>query len=181
MPVLKSLSFTALPKSGNDTVRKRRTKFITKLEEQKLLLKDPKHFRTVQRWTKVNGEPQATTKQQAVRPWWKTDRWSGGDVDQVWGEAHRIREGQDRHRSPVQGRAPDRDRHTDRCVRAGELVYDCSAKRLTRKPSARSGRLPDRLSRAMDEHRRPALSCLHASGTQMMASGVSHVASSPSS
>jgi hypothetical protein len=51
----------------------RRTKFITKLEEQKLLLKDPKHVRTVQRWTKVDGERQATTKQQAVRPWWKTD------------------------------------------------------------------------------------------------------------
>jgi hypothetical protein len=41
--------------------------------EQKLLLKDPNHVRTVQRWTKVNGERQATTKQQAVRPWWKTD------------------------------------------------------------------------------------------------------------
>ena len=27
----------------------------------------------VQRWTKVDGERQATTKQQAVRPWWKTD------------------------------------------------------------------------------------------------------------
>ena len=34
---------------------------------------DPNHVRTVQRWTKVNGERQATTKQQAVRPWWKTD------------------------------------------------------------------------------------------------------------
>lgn len=73
MPVLKSLSFTALPKNTNDPVQMRRTKFITKLEEQKLLLKDPKHVRTVQRWTKVNGERQATTKQQAVRPWWKTD------------------------------------------------------------------------------------------------------------
>jgi hypothetical protein len=73
MPVLKSLSFTALPKSGNDTVQMRRTKFIAKLEEQKLLLKDPNHVRTVQRWTKVNGERQATTKQQAVRPWWKAD------------------------------------------------------------------------------------------------------------
>jgi hypothetical protein len=29
--------------------------------------------RTVQRWTKVDGARQATTKQQAVRPWWKTD------------------------------------------------------------------------------------------------------------
>jgi hypothetical protein len=73
MPVLKSLSFTALPKSGNDPVQIRRAKFVTKLEEQKQLLKDPNHVRTVQRWSKVNGERQATTKQQAVRPWWKTD------------------------------------------------------------------------------------------------------------
>ncbi|MHC2531776.1 DUF6641 family protein [Bradyrhizobium diazoefficiens] len=73
MPILKSLSFTALPKAGNDPVQMRRAKFITKLEEQKLLLNDPNHVRTVQRWTKVNGERQATTKQQAVRPWWKAD------------------------------------------------------------------------------------------------------------
>src|SRR4029079_127074 len=73
MPVLKSLSFTALPKTTNDPVQQRRTKFITKLEEQKLLLKDPNHVRNVQRWTKVDGERQAITKQQAVRPWWKTD------------------------------------------------------------------------------------------------------------
>jgi hypothetical protein len=73
MPVLKSLSFTALPKSGNDPVQMRRAKFVAKLEEQKQLLKDPNHVRTVQRWTKINGERQATTKQQAVRPWWKAD------------------------------------------------------------------------------------------------------------
>src|ERR1700692_4890793 len=73
MPVLKSLSFTSLPKAGNDPVQARRAKFVTKLEEQKLLLAAPNHVRTVQRWTKVNGERQATTKQQAVRPWWKTD------------------------------------------------------------------------------------------------------------
>jgi hypothetical protein len=73
MPVLKSLSFTALPKTGNDPVQTRRAKFVSKLEEQKLLLKDPAHVRTVQRWVKVDGDRQATTKQQAVRPWWKTD------------------------------------------------------------------------------------------------------------
>jgi hypothetical protein len=73
MPVLKSLSFTALPKTGNDPVQARRAKFVAKLEEQKLLLQDSNHVRTVQRWTKVNGERQATTKQQAVRPWWKMD------------------------------------------------------------------------------------------------------------
>jgi hypothetical protein len=47
MPVLKSLSFTALPKTGNDPVQQRRAKFVAKLEEQKLLLKDPNHVRTV--------------------------------------------------------------------------------------------------------------------------------------
>ena len=73
MPVLKSLSFTALPKSANDPVQMRRAKFVARLEEQKQLLKDPNHVRTVQRWTKVDGERQATTKQQAVRPWWKSD------------------------------------------------------------------------------------------------------------
>ena len=66
MPVLKSLSFTAIPKAGNDPVQTRRAKFVSKLEEQKLLLKDPAHVRTVQRWVKVDGERQATTKQQAV-------------------------------------------------------------------------------------------------------------------
>jgi hypothetical protein len=73
MPVLKSLSFTALPKPNNDIVQIRRANFVAKLEEQKLLLKDPNHIRTTQRWTKVDGERQAVTKQQAVRPWWKTD------------------------------------------------------------------------------------------------------------
>src|ERR1700738_372400 len=73
MPVLKSLSFTALPRTANDPVQQRRAKFVARLEEQKLLLKDPNHVRTVQRWTKVDGERQASTKQQAVRPWWKTD------------------------------------------------------------------------------------------------------------
>jgi hypothetical protein len=73
MPILKSLSFTALPKSSYDPVQARRDNFVAKLEEQKLLLKDPNHVRTIQRWTKVNGERQAVTKQQAVRPWWKPD------------------------------------------------------------------------------------------------------------
>jgi hypothetical protein len=68
MPVLKSLSFTALPKTTNDPVQQRRTKFITKLGRAEAAPEGPQHVRTVQRWTKVNGERQATTKQQAVRP-----------------------------------------------------------------------------------------------------------------
>ena len=34
MPVLKSLSFTAIPKTGNDPVQARRAKFVSKLEER---------------------------------------------------------------------------------------------------------------------------------------------------
>ena len=38
--------------AANDPVQQPRTKFITRLEEQKLLLQDPNHIGTVQRWTK---------------------------------------------------------------------------------------------------------------------------------
>jgi hypothetical protein len=84
MPVLKSLSFTVLPKPSNDVVQIRRANFVAKLEEQKQLLKDPNHVRTTQRWTKVDGERQAVAKQQAVRPMVE-DRpiRSGLDVDEV--------------------------------------------------------------------------------------------------
>src|ERR1700753_858073 len=85
MPVLKSLSFTRLPKTGSDPVQTRRAKFVAKLEEQKLLLKDPNHVRTVQRWTRVGGERQATTKQQAVRPWWKNDASGQGGMSIKFG------------------------------------------------------------------------------------------------
>ncbi|RTL61472.1 MAG: hypothetical protein EKK42_35100 [Pseudonocardiaceae bacterium] len=73
MPVLKSLSFTAVPKAANDPVHNRRAKFIEKLEEQKLLLEDPAYIRTVQRMAEVDGQKQPVVRRQKVRPWWKTD------------------------------------------------------------------------------------------------------------
>ncbi|KQW21381.1 hypothetical protein ASC80_14970 [Afipia sp. Root123D2] len=73
MPVLKSLSFTAVPKTAGDPVNMRRAKFIEKLEEQKLLLADPGYVRTVQRTAEVDGQKQAVVRKQRVRPWWKTD------------------------------------------------------------------------------------------------------------
>jgi hypothetical protein len=112
MPVLKSLSFTSLPKTGNDPVQLRRAKFVAKLEEQKLLLKDPNHVRTVQRWTKVDGQRQATTKQQAVRAWWKTDP-TGQVVMSVKFGAKPLELGQGRYRRSVQGQAAGGDRHPD--------------------------------------------------------------------
>lgn len=73
MPVLKSLSFTAVPKTAGDPVNMRRAKFIEKLEEQKLLLTDPGYVRTIQRTAEVDGVKQAVVRKQRVRPWWKTD------------------------------------------------------------------------------------------------------------
>jgi hypothetical protein len=73
MPVLKSLSFTAMPKTISDPVHNRRAKFIEKLEEQKLLLEDPAYIRTVQRMAEVDGQKQPVVRKQKVRPWWKTD------------------------------------------------------------------------------------------------------------
>lgn len=73
MPVLKSLALTVMPKRTNDPVLLRRAKIIGKLEEQMILLKDPNYNRTSQRWKNVNGEKQLVSKQQRVRPWWRTD------------------------------------------------------------------------------------------------------------
>ncbi len=73
MPVLKSLSFTAMPKTVGDPVLSRRAKFIEKLEEQKRLLDDPAYIRTVQRMAEVDGQKQPVVLRQKVRPWWKSD------------------------------------------------------------------------------------------------------------
>lgn len=78
MPVLKSLSFTAVPKTAGDPTGMRRAKFIEKLEEQKLLLADPSYVRTVQRTAEVDGVKQAVVRKQRVKPWWKTD--SSGQI-----------------------------------------------------------------------------------------------------
>jgi hypothetical protein len=55
MPVLKSLSFTAMPKDTNDPVHIRRAKFTQRLEEQKQLLQDPGHVRMVHRTAEIDG------------------------------------------------------------------------------------------------------------------------------
>lgn len=73
MPILKSLSFTAMPKASSDPVQIRRAKFIAKLEEQKTILQDPNYVRAVPRWGEVDGQKQLVAKQQRVKPWWRTD------------------------------------------------------------------------------------------------------------
>jgi hypothetical protein len=73
MAVLKSLSFTAMPKAVSDPIQIRRAKLMTRLEEQKQLLGDPNLIRIVQRAVKENGEKRIVNKEQRVRPWWRTD------------------------------------------------------------------------------------------------------------
>ncbi len=73
MPVLKSLSFTALPKDTNDPVHIRRAKFIMKLEEEKQLLQDPGFIRTVHRTAEIDGQKQVVVRKHRVKPWWKSD------------------------------------------------------------------------------------------------------------
>jgi hypothetical protein len=73
MAVLKSLSFTAVPKFSGNPVFSRRAKLIERLEEQKSLLNDPTFTRNVQRWVKVNGEKQPVEKKQRISPWWRSD------------------------------------------------------------------------------------------------------------
>ena len=65
MPALKSL---ALITTANDPVHIRRAKFIEKLEEQKLLLKDSAYIRTVQRMAEVDGQKQPVVRKQRVKP-----------------------------------------------------------------------------------------------------------------
>jgi hypothetical protein len=71
MPVLKSLTFTALPKQTNDPVAIRRAKLVSRLEEQRVLFRNPAYVRTVQRTITENGEKKQVEKKQKVKPWWR--------------------------------------------------------------------------------------------------------------
>jgi hypothetical protein len=73
MTLLKSLTFAAQPKKDKSPALKRRTKMIARLEEQKLLLANPAHVRTVQKWVVKDGEKKLVDKQQRVMPWWQVD------------------------------------------------------------------------------------------------------------
>ena len=46
MTALKSLTFTTLPSQSGNPILDRRAKVIARLEEQKLILKDPNYTRT---------------------------------------------------------------------------------------------------------------------------------------
>jgi hypothetical protein len=68
--VLKSLTFTTIPKVGANPTLDRRAKAIARLEEQKLLLNDPNYQRTIRTSVKADGVRTVVEKQQRVLPWW---------------------------------------------------------------------------------------------------------------
>ena len=71
MTALKSLTFTTLPKPSANPTLDRRTKIITRLEEQKKLLADPTYMRVVRSWAKnETGEKSVVEKKQRVLQWW---------------------------------------------------------------------------------------------------------------
>ncbi len=71
MSVLKSLTFTTVPKIGVNPALDRRVKVVERLEEQKLLLKDPAYKRTIRTSVKKDGERALVEKHQRVLPWWR--------------------------------------------------------------------------------------------------------------
>jgi hypothetical protein len=67
--ILKSLTFTSLPKIGVNPTLDRRETIVARLEEQKRLLSDPAYVRVVRRTVKQNGERTHIEKQVRVLPW----------------------------------------------------------------------------------------------------------------
>ena len=83
MPILKNLTFTAVPARSHDPVANRRAKLVERLEEQRLLLQNPSYVRRTQRWTGKGDARRQIEKQQRVRPWWRADA-AGGVVMSVY-------------------------------------------------------------------------------------------------
>ncbi len=71
MTSLKSLNFTALPKTEADPKLERRARTITRLEEQKVLLSNPGYVRKVHSFATVDGVRKSVESDQRVSPWWR--------------------------------------------------------------------------------------------------------------
>ncbi len=67
MSNLKSLVLASTSRPRNDPVLNRREKLRVRLEEQKRLLEDDTYLRTIQRWTRVDGEKTLIMRQLPMR------------------------------------------------------------------------------------------------------------------
>ena len=115
MNALKSLTFTTLPTQGANPILDRRAKVIARLEEQKLILKDPNYTRTNRKWVKKDGERVMVEQQQRVPLWWR--QHPNGSLCVVRSErveGNRVRKRQTRNRGVIARQIAVRDRHLDR-------------------------------------------------------------------
>ena len=111
MAALKSLTFTTLPTPRADRTLDRRARTIARLEEQKLLLKDPNYTRTVRTWRTARNQWRKPPADFAVVA--NALEWLLCVVCSEQVEANRVREGKDRNCGPVIGQAAIRDRYAD--------------------------------------------------------------------
>ena len=74
MSNLKSLTFTTVSPVSNDPKVIRRQRLIERLEEQRMLAKDPSYAPTVRRWKKSeDGSRIAIEQTRRLKPWWRRD------------------------------------------------------------------------------------------------------------
>ena len=75
MNSLKSLTFTALPQLFTPNPKfARRQRLIERLEEQRILAKDPTFIPVIKRWKKAaDGSKALVDHPRRLKPWWKMD------------------------------------------------------------------------------------------------------------
>lgn len=71
MNSLKSLTFTALPKTDSNPTMERRLRTISRLEEQKLVLQNATYVRKTRSFIKVGGVRTSVENEQRISPWWR--------------------------------------------------------------------------------------------------------------
>jgi hypothetical protein len=116
MTLMKSLTFTTVPKPGANPTHDRRAKIIERLEEQKLLLNDPAYKRTIgEEGRRTNRRRKATASVAMVA---SNIEWHLRVLRSRRIQAVGIREGQDGHRDSVTRQAALCHRYADhRCLK----------------------------------------------------------------
>ena len=115
MPILKNLTFTAVPARSHDPVANRRAKLVERLEEQKALLAEPV-LRPQDPALDRKGRRAPANREAAAGPALVARRRfrPRRHVGLPRHQADRVREGQGRHRRRVEGQAAGAHRQPDR-------------------------------------------------------------------
>ena len=93
MSALKSLTFTTLPKIGANPTLDRRTNMIARLEEQKVLLKDPNYIRTVRTWAKKDGRLTRSVRRTPATRFANHVTYESGHIQDIVGKIYQETDG----------------------------------------------------------------------------------------